>query len=181
MTDTRKYDEHLGQYFDKALEMAKDLEVKIIFGRPPYPYSSEKCCGVYLSETKTIWINTEVYNIARPTKDMIHTIVHELVHAVQHILEAYEFFKLPDDLEKIKANELWKQTVMDDAPIFEVEADDLANKICSSWGMPYSMYIYGTYSMKKRTNSKPDFLNFMWNEVYRLDVEMPKEEIKEAA
>jgi hypothetical protein len=176
--NTRKYEEDLGQYFEKTLELAKDLGVPIFFGKLPKPYTNTTC-GVYFSETRTIWISTDVYNIARPTKGLIHTIVHEIVHSIQHMLDAYEFFKLPDDLDAIKANEIWKRTVMEDAPLFEVEADELAIKICESWGMNY-MSVYGSYALRKNLKKKHEFLNYMWNEAYELEVE-PLTEIKEAA
>jgi hypothetical protein len=175
---------NMSDYFNMALEMAKDLQVPIIFGRIKEPFFTESC-GLYLNETRTIWISTDVYNIARPTECLIHTIVHELVHAVQHILGAYESMNLPDDLPRIKANDIWKHTLMEEAPIFEVEADRISTQICESWGMQ-SMYRYEGYGRKSRRMKDHEFKNYMWNEVYQLEVEplkepVPIEEIKEAA
>lgn len=173
-------------YFDMALQMAKDLGVQVTFGRIKEPFFDESA-GLYLAEPKHIWISTDVYNIAQPTEGLVFTLVHEIVHAIQHILGAYETFNLPDDLRRIKANEIWKQTLMDEAPIFEVEADEVAIKICHSWGMCL-MHIHGGYAQQKRFKKDHEFKNYIWNEIYQLEVEPIDEldlelekELKEAA
>lgn len=171
-------------FFEKAMQMAKDLGVPVIFGKITHP-TFKGSAGVYWNETKTIQINTDVYNIAKPNMGLVHTLVHEIVHAVQHILGSYESFDYPDDMDAIKNNEIWKRQWMEECPVFELEADRLSTEICNSWGMAESRRCEG-YTMRHKMKGDEDFRLWLWNEVYEVEVSREeafptKPEFKEAA
>lgn len=166
-------EEDYPKYFEKAMQMAKDLEVPVVFSKITHPIYKGSA-GVYWNETRSIQINTDVYNIAKPTSGLVHTLVHEIIHAVQHILMGYESFNYSDDLDEIKKNEIKKRQWMEDCPIFELEADRLATQVCNSWGMKNSAWNEG-YSMRHRSKGDDEFKLWMWNEVYHLEI--PREEV----
>jgi len=141
-------------FFEKALQMAKDLNVPVVFSKITHP-TYKRACGVYWNETKSIQINTDIYNIARPSECLVFTLVHEIVHAVQHILGAYETFDWPDDLDEIRKNEVRRAVMMEEAPIYEIEADTIAGKILESWGMYFKSWTqsYLTHKRLKGENA----------------------------